>query len=119
MDIQIPPFDPTTAKIKMTPPRRTFFFKRKDGSYFPTEEREAWALYKGGHELAGVSNGVKFHQALIEANEIIKTSGFEDAQARIRLGEKEELEVALGKIEIPRDFDKLDSSGRPTNVMQR
>ena len=119
MDIQIPEFDPSNVKFKIDPPVQTFFFKREDGSCFPVHEREAWTLYKTGHKIMGVSDGTKFQQALIEAKELYKTTGdFKVCQDRVRLGEKEELESALGNIKIPRNFDRLDSTGNPTNIMQ-
>lgn len=86
-----------------------FFFERRDGSTFATEEAEAWGLYARNRnvKLVGTGDGRLFRQAVIEAREIFKTKGLQAAQEHIREGEKKELEQARLTIKPPRNFDKF------------
>lgn len=109
------------------PPQKTFFFERPDGSIVPTNEREAWDLIKTGpkiigqrllpYKLVGVSDGTKFHQAVMEAHQMFKEGKpMNEIQARMKQGEAEEFELAKGKIEMPRDFDVIDKNRNPVNL---
>jgi len=110
---------------QIEPPKKIFFFEREDGSIFHVGEREAWAVYKGHNQtvgisrprlkLVGVSNGMKFHEAVIEAHELNRTNP-QAALERIKKGENDEWEAAKGHIEIPRDFDTVDERGRPVRI---
>lgn len=101
---------------KLEKPQKTFFFERHDGSIISVGEQEAWGLYARKNQvigqdipkpkLIGVSDGLKMHEAISEAHKIFRTDP-EAAQARIRKGHEEELEVARGHIIKPRNFDKM------------
>lgn len=106
-------------------PQKTFFFEREDGSRFFVGEREAWAVFKNHNQiigqprartkLVGVSNGMKFHNAVAEAHQMYLTDP-EGAKARIKQGEEEEWEAAKGNIEHPRNFDTIDERGQPVRI---
>jgi hypothetical protein len=109
---------------RLEPPQKTFFFERKDGSVFPTDERDAWRIINGRNQtyivgdkpkLIGVSDGKLFHQAVMEAHEMFEKDP-EGAKQRIKDGQQEEQDFARGKIEMPRDFDKIDNTGNPTKL---
>lgn len=104
-------------------PQKTFFFERSDGSIVAMHEVEAWNLLKYRQQvvgryvqppkLIGVSNGHKFWEAVTEAHKLNAVGKIEEALERIRQGEKEELEVARGHIEMPRNFDAIDQHRNP------
>lgn len=111
---------------KVYPPQLTFFFERADGSIFVVEEEEAWKILSGHNQLVGqqvskpkligVSDGLKYAEAMSEAKELFKTQGLEASQARIRQGFDEELAVARGHIQLPRNFDVVDNAHNPINL---
>lgn len=89
--------------------RPVYFFERRDGSTFATEEREAWELYARNRnvKLVGTSDGKIFRQAIMEARDIFREKGLQASQEHIRQGERKELEVARLTIKPPRNFDKI------------
>lgn len=112
------PEKPLTISVggRIEKPQKVYFFERADGSIFPTNAVEAWALLKRPvqiigvervrHKLIGTGDGVIFHKAIMESQEIGKTD-IAAAQARLKQGELEELEACRGKIVYPPDADKM------------
>lgn len=111
---------------KLEAPQKTFFFERYDGSVIAVQEKEAHTLLKGRvrtvgpqfpkPKLIGVSDGTLFHKAVQEAHALHREGRVEEALARLKSGEKEELEAARGHIERPRDFDAIDTNRNPINL---
>lgn len=106
---------------KLEQPQKTFFFERHDGSIIAAGEQEASTLYYKKNQvigydfpkpkLIGVSDGKLMYLAVKEAHEIFRTDQ-NAAMERLRKGHDEELEVARGHIEVPRNFDKMgDGAG--------
>ncbi len=67
-------------------------------------------------KLIGVSDGTLFQKAVIEAHALHNQGRTDEAMARLRQGEKEELEAARGHIEKPRNFDAIDQYRRPIDI---
>lgn len=111
---------------KLEDPQKTYFFERFDGSVICVQEQEAHTLLKGRvkvigpqqakPKLIGVSDGSKFHQAVQEAHALHREGKTAEALQRLRDGEKEELESARGHIEMPRNFDAIDTNRNPVNI---
>lgn len=102
------PEKPLYANVgKVEKSKRTYFYERKDGSIICVEEKEAWELHKKGFKQIGVSNGEIFRQAVIESQKIFTESGLQAAQERIRKGERDEIEAARGKFQVPPNNDKI------------
>jgi len=110
---------------KVEAPQQTWFFERPDGSIFATQEQEAWNIYAGRVQVAGlrtnppkivgVSDGRAYWKAVAEAHEISKTD-IEGAKERLRKGFDEELAVAKGRIIVPRNMDTIGRDRRPTSI---
>ena len=111
------------------PAQDTYFFERPDGSIIPTTEREAWDIMKNRQrivgqrtvpfKLIGVSDGTKFRQAVLETHDMFKEGKpMTEIQARLRLGEQEELAAARGNIRPPRNWDTIDKNRQPVNLSQ-
>lgn len=99
--------------------RKTFFFERRDGSIFATEELEASTLVKNDKfKLIGVSDGRAFAQKIITLQNdfILGNLTEEDRRTRILAAEREEIELARGHIEMPRDFSRTDIAGNPIQI---
>lgn len=100
---------------KLEQPKKTFFFERHDNSIISVGETEAWNLYARKNQvigfeiprpkLIGTSDGKLMYQAIQEAHKLFAEDP-EKSFARIRQGEKEELEAARGNIIPPRNMDK-------------
>ena len=118
-----------TGKVKpniVEGAQKTFFFERHDGSTFSCQEREAWALLnnppkvlgprQNPPKLIGVSDGTRFALAVKESHALFKEGKQEEALARLRAGHQEEFEVGIGHIEMPKNFDIIDSRGLPINL---
>lgn len=113
-------------KNRLEPAEKTYFFQRHDGSIINVKEQEAWnllkkrqpvlGLYVQPPKLIGVSNGTLFRKAVEEAHALHAEGKVDEAVQRIRDGEKEELASAMGKIEMPRNFDTIDQNRRPVNL---
>lgn len=111
---------------KIESAQKTFFFQRHDGSVIYVQEEEAWSLLRGGNKvigpvipppkLIGVSDGALFQKAMYEAQGLWKEGRIDEAKARLKQGEKEELEAARGKIVLPRNFDIIGRDGQPVNM---
>lgn len=103
-----------------------FFYQRKDGTVIMVQESEAWTLHKKGNQVVGqitlpllqvgVSDGLLFQKATQESHQIFKTEGLEAAQARVRQGFEEELALARGFRQTPRNFDITDSQRQPIDM---
>lgn len=126
MEQEITPPKGSIVAHKVEAPQKTFFFERFDGSVICVQEVEAHNLLKGRGKalgpvrtrpkLIGVSDGTKFHQAVVEAHALHKSGETQKALDRLRQGEQEELESARGHIERPRDFDFIDMNRNPVNL---
>jgi hypothetical protein len=111
---------------KLETPQKVYFFERFDGSVICVQEQEANTLLKGRikvlgpqnakPKLIGVSDGMKFYQAVQEAHALHREGKTAEALQRLRDGETEELEAARGHIERPRDFDAIDTNRNPVNI---
>lgn len=115
---------PTGAKInKVEPAQKTYFFERWDGKTFHVQEREAWNVLKNRQPVVGLfvqppkylgcSDGTLFQKAVLEAHALFAEGKMEEAQARLRQGEAEELEMAKKNKEMPRNFDTIDKNSQP------
>lgn len=115
---------PTGIKInKVEPAQKTYFFERWDGKIFHVQEQEAWNVMKNRQQIVGLhvpppkyigcSDGTRFQKAVIEAHALFKDGKMEEAQARLRQGEAEELEAARLNKEMPRNFDTIDKNRQP------
>jgi len=120
---------PPTGEIKTNRvelAEKTFFFERHDGSTVYMKEEEAWNFLNGRSKavgpvvappkLIGVSDGRVFQTAVLEAHALHKEGRVEEAMARLRLGETQELEAARGHIERPRNFDTIDRNRQPYSL---
>ncbi len=106
--------------------KTVYFFEREDGTTFCAETAEAWGVYKRKNQiigserpknkLIGTSNGALYRKAVLESQEVFKTSGLEAAQARLRQGYEEELAEARKHPIVPPNMDKVDFRGNPTNI---
>jgi len=111
---------------KLEAPQKTYFFERYDGSVIATQEKEAHGLVKGRGKvigpqnskpkLIGVSDGTMFYQAVKDAHALHREGKVEEALKRLKEGEDEELEAARGHIEMPRNFDVIDTNRNPINL---
>lgn len=134
MDVHsIPPLPRGTMKPNVSSPwailrpQRTYFFQREDGTFFSTDEKEAWGIWSGkrqvigeitrGPSYMGQSDGALYFQAIKDAHVLLANEGEEAARARLELGIQEEFEVAKKDKTIPRNHDVLDKSGNPINLM--
>lgn len=91
---------------KVEPPQKVYFYERPDGSIVHTDAKEAWGFHKKFKQI-GVSDGVKYHQAVLESRDLFRQQGLAAAQDRLRQGFAEELEAARGKLERPPNADKM------------
>ena len=103
---------------KIEPPQKTYFYERRDGSIISAHAKEAWNLHKQFKQV-GVSDGTAFYKAVQEAHNLFNTRGIEEAQERLRQGEKEEIEVARGHLEMPQNPDTIYPNGRPQGIFSR
>lgn len=124
-----PQITPPTGPIKtnrIEEAKKTYFFERHDGSIIHVQESEAHQMLKNRQtivgqyvpppKLIGVGNGVIFQKAVLEAHALHQEGRTEEALARLRQGEKDELEAARGHIERPRNFDAIDQYRRPIDI---
>ena len=129
VDMDLPPLPekPLIPKLgKIEKNIRVYFFEREDGSTFFAQAKEAWTIMKGrvqhvGYErprikFIGSSDGSKFRQGVIEAQNIFKEQGLIPSQERIRLAEKEELECARGNMIYPVNQDEMTRGGQLINI---
>jgi hypothetical protein len=114
----------SNQKVELAKP--VFFFQRPDGTVFHTDEKAAWSIYNGRSTMVGIrqplpvylgtSDGKLFAKAVVESQQIFKTSGLQAAQDRIRKGIDEELEVAKLNKTPPPNTDTVDKYGRYTRL---
>jgi len=57
-----------------------------------------------------------FYQAVKDAHALHREGKVEEALKRLKEGEDEELEAARGHIEMPRNFDVIDTNRNPINL---
>lgn len=101
----------TRFQLKVPPaPIKTYFYKRKDGSIFPCEAKEAWAVHNKLQQV-GVSDGKAYFNRIKEIasqyNGKIDMST-DEGQALMAQIQKEmqdalnaEIEIARGNLERP------------------
>lgn len=107
--------------------QQTWFFERPDNSIIAVQGQEAWSIYKGRNQVAGIrtipfkmvgsSDGSLYKKAVEESHKIFQETGdVNKSQERLRLGFNEELESARGKMIIPMNHDTIDRGGRPISI---
>ena len=111
---------------KIRPINRAYFFLRDDGTFFCTEEREAWGIVSGANQFigeilprpkyVGQSDGQTYQKAMMEARDIYTKEGLQASQDRIRQGMTEEFEQAKGDNRLPRNHSATDRNGSPINL---
>jgi hypothetical protein len=95
---------------RLEKPRKTWFFERHDGSIVAVGNDEAFFILKGNNnyhrtmKMIGCSDGVTFHNAVVESHNIFRTTqDIKLAQEKLREGERAEIEKARGNMERPID----------------
>lgn len=104
----------TTKPNKIEPAQRTWFFQRENGEIFACHAVEAYNLtrktseYQKRLKLIGCSDGAIFQQAVRDSHRVFaETKDVAQAQAVLRKGEQDELEVARGNIIQPPDPSRV------------
>lgn len=112
-------FDSAVKPLNASPnpesaqPKTTFFYEQPSGRIIVVEEREA-SLIHHKFKQVGVSDGLVFAQAVVEAKKVQRETGdLQKAQEILRNGEQKELEVARGHFQRPRDYSRVDSNDNP------
>lgn len=94
-----------------------YFVQRASGDVIYVDERSAWGLLKDRtNKLYGVGDGKIFYDGLREAQEIGKVKGITFAQERLRKAVQDEMDASVSNKKMPRNFDRTDNWGNPTNI---
>lgn len=116
--------EPMVANVGINPkteerPHLTFWFQKKDGTYFCCQENEAWNIVNGRirmrdeveggikrvrHKYIGASTSQIYFKASQEAKQIFNTQGLEAARQHLLKAEEEERLSADPSI-IPKNMD--------------
>jgi hypothetical protein len=104
----------------------SYFFKRRDGSFFATDPKNAWQIYNGfnqtiGRQLeqpqyVGRTNGKKYIEAVKAAYPILQEQGKEAFEAKLEEALKNEYKLAKKDKTPPPDFTTIDRNGMPVNL---
>lgn len=117
------PEKPLTAGIntKNVLINTVFFFEHADGNIIHVDEAAASRIFMkrmdAQYKYIGSSNGAAFNKGVIESREIFAKQGLAAAQERIRQGLREEIEEAKKDMRPPRNFERVDLSGHPVDLL--
>lgn len=96
--------------IHIEPPQETYFYEMPNGQVTAVIARDAKNMHDR-FKFLGRSDGKKYWQALIEADNLFKAHGKELATERVQLGFVEELEEAKKDLTPPKWSDIIEPRG--------